>query len=64
MNCQTQGKVFASMQRCAYGTVCYYYGDSGDIDIDEGGKSWANPGQPIQRTGFTYAQGISGQKIR
>lgn len=44
MNCQTQGSVFASMQRCAYGTVCYFYGDDGDIDIDDGGKSWTSPG--------------------
>ena len=44
MNCQTQGSVFASMQRCAYGTVCYFYGDDGDIDIDVGGKSWTSPG--------------------
>ena len=44
MNCQTQGSVFASMQRCAYGTVCYFYGDGGDIDIGVGGKSWSSPG--------------------
>ena len=44
MNCQTQGSVFASMQRCAYGTACYYYGDDGDIDIGVGGKSWSSPG--------------------
>ena len=50
MNCQTQGSVFASMQRCAYGTVCYYYGDEGDIDIAVGGKSWSSPGgDGIQR---------------